>query len=93
MPSVKRARRGAPLPPIRVRHEPPTLEEAVFASQGLSDDAQEQVEIAAGLMGVTVEEAAPAVLAYGAKPPTAQHRSTRSVGSTRVVVLKRRSVR
>lgn len=34
----------------RVRHEEPTIEEAIIAAQGLSDDAGEQVEIAASLM-------------------------------------------
>ena len=44
-------------PPVRVRHLPPTLEEAVFAAQGLTDDAGHQAEIASELMGVTVDEA------------------------------------
>ena len=41
-----------PRPPVRVRYDPPTLEEAVFAAQGLSEDLAQQIEIAAGLMGV-----------------------------------------
>ena len=36
--------------PRRVRHDPPTLEEAIFAARGLTDDLEEQVAIAAGLM-------------------------------------------
>ena len=36
--------------PRRVRHDPPTLEEAIFAARGLTDDFEAQVEIAAGLM-------------------------------------------
>ncbi|MET0869030.1 MAG: hypothetical protein ABWY35_13070 [Pseudorhodoplanes sp.] len=41
----------------RVRHEEPTLEEAIAAAQGLSDDRSEQVEIAASLMvGVSHDE-------------------------------------
>jgi antitoxin component of RelBE/YafQ-DinJ toxin-antitoxin module len=44
-------------PPVRVRYLPPTLEEAVFAAQGLTDDAEHQAEIASELMGVTVSEA------------------------------------
>ena len=35
----------------RVRHEAPTLEEAIAAAQGLSDDLDEQAEIAAALIG------------------------------------------
>lgn len=34
----------------RVRHEEPTIAEAITAAQGLSDDRNEQVEIAASLM-------------------------------------------
>lgn len=36
--------------PRRVRHDPPTLAEAIDAASGLSDDPQDQVEIAAALM-------------------------------------------
>lgn len=40
----------------RVRHEPPTLEEALFAAEGLSFEPLEQIEIAAELMAVPVEQ-------------------------------------
>lgn len=40
----------------RVKHEPPTLEEALEAARGLSDDRQEQIELAASLMQVPVDE-------------------------------------
>ena len=39
----------------RVRHDPPTLEEAIAAAQGLSDELDEQIEIAAGLMALPVD--------------------------------------
>jgi len=35
--------------PRRVRKDPPTLQEAIAAARGLTDDIQEQVEIAASL--------------------------------------------
>ena len=38
--------------PRRVRDEAPTLEEAIVAAQGLSDELDEQAEIAAALMGL-----------------------------------------
>ena len=38
--------------PRRVRVETPTLAEAIFAAQGLTDDPIEQTEIAAALMGL-----------------------------------------
>lgn len=50
-------------PPVRVRHEPPTLEEAVIAASGLSDDPEHQAAIAAELMGVPLEAAQAAVAA------------------------------
>lgn len=43
------------LPPIRVRREPPTIPEAVAAAQDLADDIEQQVEIAAGLIGLPPE--------------------------------------
>jgi hypothetical protein len=39
----------------RVRHDPPTLKEAIVAAQGLTDELQEQIEIAAALMDLPVE--------------------------------------
>jgi hypothetical protein len=46
----------------RVKHEPPTLEDAIFAARGLTDNVHQQVEIAASLMGLTEDEVRPAVL-------------------------------
>lgn len=43
--------------PRRVRNDPPTLAEAIAAAQGLTDDLQGQIAIAADLMGVPVAEA------------------------------------
>jgi hypothetical protein len=49
--------------PRRVRHDPPTLAEAVTAAQGLTDNLSEQVEIAASLMGLAPEKVRDAVMA------------------------------
>ena len=46
----------------RVRYDPPTLEEAIAAAQGLSDQLHDQIEIAAGLMDMPVEEVRAEVL-------------------------------
>jgi hypothetical protein len=43
--------------PRRVRHDPPTLAEAIAAAQDLTDQLDEQVEIAASLMGISREQA------------------------------------
>ena len=48
--------------PVRVRQEPPTVAEAVAAAQALTPDREQQVDITAGLMGLTPEEARPFVL-------------------------------
>ena len=44
-------------PPVRVRYDPPTLEEAVLAAHGFMDDAEDQAAFAAELMGAPIEEA------------------------------------
>ena len=46
----------------RVRRDPPTLDDAVLAAQGLTEDLEGQIEIVAALMSVTAEEARRAVL-------------------------------
>ena len=46
----------------RVRRDPPTIEEAVLAAQGLTDQLSEQTEIVAALMQISAEEARGAVL-------------------------------
>jgi hypothetical protein len=40
----------------RVRYDPPTLKEAIIAAQGLTDQLLQQVEIAAALMDLPIEE-------------------------------------
>jgi hypothetical protein len=42
--------------PCRVRHEAPTLEEAIAAARGLSDKFDEQAEIAASLIGLPSDQ-------------------------------------
>ena len=48
--------------PRRVRHDPPTLAEAIAAARGLTDDVQEQIEIAASLMDLPPDQVRPEVL-------------------------------
>ncbi len=88
------------LPPIRVRKEPPTISEAVAAAQDLADDVEQQVEIAAGLIGLPPEDVRPHVLqaakTLAAKPKTAPERII-STGSglrgPRTVIVERRAGR
>jgi hypothetical protein len=44
------------LPTVRVRHDPPTIEEALYAAEGLTDNVDHQVALAAELMGAPEDE-------------------------------------
>lgn len=46
----------------RVRRDPPTVAEAVAAARGLTDDVQQQIEIAASLMDLPPDQVRPEVL-------------------------------
>jgi hypothetical protein len=78
----------------RVRRDPPTLDEAIFAAVGITDDQEAQAEIAASLMGLPIES----VLAEVKKIARTTARSTTRViageqGAQRSVVVERRVVR
>jgi hypothetical protein len=77
----------------RVRRDPPTLEEAVAAAQGLTDDFKGQVEIVASLMDVSVDEARGAVLRMGQRKGADQVTVTSRLGAPRAVVVERRTPR
>ena len=79
--------------PRRVRHDPPTLEEAIFAARGLTDDVEEQVAIAAGLMEADVDEVRAAL--KKAPPPRKQATLafTNRGGTERSVVVERKTPR
>jgi len=75
----------------RVRCDPPTLDDAVLAAQGLTDDLESQIEIVAALMSVPAEEARRAVL----QTRRSDSRLTISGrgGIVRAVVVERKSPR
>jgi hypothetical protein len=78
----------------RVRREPPTLEEAIFAATGITEDQEAQAEIAAALMGLPIE----IVTAEVKKLARTSARSTTRViageqGAQRSIVVERRVVR
>jgi hypothetical protein len=81
--------------PRRVRQEPPSLEEAVAAASDLTDDLQQQAELAASLMGVPVEQVRAAVTRAAAQ----RKRQVGTVGVTarggvqRAVVVERKTAR
>ena len=78
----------------RVRQDPPTLAEAIAAAQGLTDDGDQQVEIAAMLMGVDV-----AAVEAEAKRLASERRATLTVAASRrdkaprTVIVERRTSR
>ena len=77
----------------RVRRDPPTLEEAVVAAQGLTEDFKGQVEVVASLMEVSVDEARGAVLRMGQRKGVNHVTVTDRVGAPRAVVVERRTPR
>src|SRR3954453_9199593 len=56
----------------RVKENPPTLEEAIIAAQGLTDNLQEQAEIAASLMQLPFDKVKVEVVKAGAQRKTVQ---------------------
>jgi hypothetical protein len=79
--------------PVRPRHDPPTLEEAVFAAQGLSDEPEQQSEIAALLIGVPESEVKPIVLRMAASPRAQAPREVLFDHSGRRAVVVERKAR
>lgn len=75
----------------RVKHEPPTLEEALEAARGLTNDRQEQIEMAAALMDLPVEEVKAKARAMPPPRPSVTVRVAPKSG--RQVVVERKSTR
>src|ERR1700691_238978 len=78
----------------RVRRDPPTLEEAIVAAQGLSDQLNEQIEIAAGFMDLPVEVVRAEVSKRVSPRSTARVvTATGREGTGRTVIVERKSRR
>jgi hypothetical protein len=77
----------------RVRRDPPTLEEAALAAQGLTTDPDEQIEIVASLMQVPLEEARATVLRLGQRREVERVTIAGRIGAPRAVVVERRTPR
>ncbi|MBS0532289.1 MAG: hypothetical protein JSS22_23250 [Proteobacteria bacterium] len=79
----------------RVRRDPPTLEEAIFAATGITDDLESQAEIAASLMGMPIDAVQAEVKKIARS--TIRSATTRVIageqGAQRSVVVERRVVR
>jgi hypothetical protein len=79
----------------RVRHEAPTLGEAIAAAQGLSDELNQQAEIAASLIGLPHDQVRTELLKV-APPRKDVIKSVAFVGpasSPRTVVVERKPTR
>ena len=79
--------------PRRVKHDPPTLEEAIFAARGLTDDVDAQVEIAAGLMEAEPDEVRAMLKKTPAPRKAATLAFTSRGGAERSVVVERKPSR
>ena len=78
----------------RVRHDPPTLEEAIAAARDLTDDMEQQAEIAAGLMEASLDEVRAALKKLSpARKPAATLAFTNRGGTERSVVVERKTTR
>jgi hypothetical protein len=80
--------------PRRVRRDPPTLKEAIIAAQGLTDQLLQQVEIAAALMDLPVDQVR-AELLKSAPSRKSEHIVTSSgrEKTVRTVVVERKASR
>lgn len=77
----------------RTRYDPPDLDDAIAAAQGLTDSIDSQVEIAAQLIGLPEDEVRSAVL-KAARPNTPHVSSTSTRRTTRgAVLIERRNSR
>jgi hypothetical protein len=77
----------------RVRRDPPTVEEAVAAAHGLTDELSEQIEIVASLMEMAADEARSAVLRLGQRKDVNRLTIVGRAGAPRAVVVEHRSPR
>lgn len=77
---------------VTTRIEPPALEEAIAAAQGLTDDIESQIEIASQLMGLPADEVRPVAMRFTAplRQPQRPSVPVRSEGPKVVVVERRR---
>jgi|SRR5665213_243005 hypothetical protein len=81
--------------PRRVRQEAPTLEEALIAAQGLTDDLDEQVSVASSLIGLPSDQVRAELLkmAPPRKGPTRTVTFAGPASAPRMVVVERKPTR
>jgi hypothetical protein len=74
-------------------YDSPSLEEAIIAAQGLTDQVEVQTQIAAQLIGLPVEDVRPAVLKAATQSRADLPRAPVRHVAKRPVVVERRSSR
>jgi hypothetical protein len=77
----------------RVRVELPTLEEAIFAAQGMTDDPQQQAEFAADLTGKPAADVLAVILKEARKAARTGRVMAIPAGNQRAVVVERKPSR
>lgn len=90
---VTKNRKAELQPKLRVKNEPPTLEEAMLAAVGMSDDASQQIEIAASLLGMPLDVATVKALSAARPRGNVVDITVRGRPQRAVVVEKKRIVR
>jgi hypothetical protein len=78
---------------LRVKNEPPTMEEAMLAASGMSDEPSQQLELAAMLLGIPLDAATTKALNAAKPRGNVVDISSRGGASRTVVVEKKRVVR
>jgi hypothetical protein len=77
----------------RVRFDPPTLKEAIAVARGLTDELQQQAEIAASLMDLSVEAVRTELLKTAPPRGSAQIVTNGREGTARTVIVERKPSR
>lgn len=91
--ATPRPRKASKNQKLRVKNEPPSLEEAMIAAACMSDEPAQQLEIAASLLGLPLD--AETLKALNAAKPRGNvvDIATRGGASRTIVVEKKRSIR
>jgi hypothetical protein len=77
----------------RVRHDPPTIEEALEAAQCLTDDPAAQIEVAASLIGLPIEDVRAVALRAQRRTTIQRVAPAQPSASGRAVIVERRTTR
>ena len=77
----------------RVRHDPPTIEEALEAAQCLTDDPAAQIEVASSLIGLPIEDVKAVAMRAQRRTTIQRVVPAQPSASGRAVIVERRTTR